>query len=165
MDILLYHSPWLTRIFQGIFLGISLGNGASWFEGWIFLRVSGISLRVYGYPSLKPASTFLEIYSYRNVPGNIPRIARTLRGQLTQAIDFIIDDVRNQFHSSHWYSFLSFFLLWPGYNTLNFISFLKNQRDDADEETSFKQWIFLGISKIFQEQLQSLSLLIFMTKF
>ena len=33
-------------IFVGIFLGISMENGPSWLEKWIFQKGSGISLRV-----------------------------------------------------------------------------------------------------------------------
>ena len=37
---------YLVGIFLRIFLEISMENGTSWIERWIFLRVSGISLRV-----------------------------------------------------------------------------------------------------------------------
>ena len=43
-------------IFPWIFLGIILENGASWLERWMFLRVSGISLR-FSWIYLKPASS------------------------------------------------------------------------------------------------------------
>ena len=60
-------------IFSGIFLRISLENGASWFERWIFLRVSGIYLRVL-WLSISQASRDIP----KNIPRNIPRLARTL---------------------------------------------------------------------------------------
>ena len=56
-------------IFPGIFLGISLENGASWLERWIFLRVSS------------PPSPFSMDIPWDN-PGNIPILARALKRAL-----------------------------------------------------------------------------------